>query len=111
MTGDNGRVMSNDPKYKTDPSQPMVFQIRIEGHLGDQWAGRLGELTITPEENGDTLLTGPIADQAALFGLLKKVRNLGMPLVSLQRIEPRPDVSSTSLEKEKRNEGKNTIHS
>jgi len=87
----------------------MVFQIRIDGRLGDQWEGWFGELTITLEENGDTLLTGPISDQAALFGLLRRVRDLGMPLVSLQRIEPRPDVSSTSLEKERRNERKNAI--
>jgi hypothetical protein len=94
--------MSNDPKQKSDPSQPMVYQIRIEGHLGDQWASWLGDLTIALEENGDTLLTGPLVDQAALFGLLKKVRDLGMPLVSVNRVELRkPDMSSTSLEKEK----------
>jgi len=80
----------------------MIYQIRIECHLDNQWADWFGGLTITLEENGDTLLTGPIADQAALFGLLKKVRDLGMPLVSLNRIEPgKPDMSSTSLEKEK----------
>jgi len=80
--------MSNDPKQKTDPNQPTVYQIRIEGHLGDQWANWFGDLTITLEENGDTLLTGPVVDQAALFGLLKKVRDLGMPLVALNRVEP-----------------------
>ena len=86
--------MSNDPKHKTDPSQPMIYQIRIECHLDDQWAGWFGDLTITLEENGDTLLTGPVVDQAALFGLLKKVRDLGMPLISLNRVEPgKPDMS------------------
>ena len=79
--------MSNDPKQKTDPSQPTIYQIRIEGHLDDQWKDWFGGLTITLEENGDTLLTGPIIDQAALFGLLKKVRDLGMPLASVNRIE------------------------
>ena len=80
--------MSNDPKQKTDPSQPMIYQIRIECHLDDQWTDWFGGMTITLEENGDTLLTGPVVDQAALFGLLKKIRDLGMPLVSLNRIEP-----------------------
>jgi hypothetical protein len=94
--------MSNDPKQKTDPSQPMIYQIKIESYLDDQWAGWFGDLTITLEENGDTLLTGPVIDQAALFGLLKKIRDLGMPLISIKRVGPgKPDVSSTSLEKEK----------
>ena len=80
----------------------MIYQIRIEGHLDDQWTDWFGGLTLTLEENGDTLLTGPIIDQAALFGLLKKVRDLGMPLVSLNRIETgKPDMSSTSVKKEK----------
>jgi hypothetical protein len=87
---------------KTDSGQPMIYQIRIEGHLDAQWTDWFSGLAVTLEENGDTLLTGPIADQAALFGLLKKVRDLGLPLVSLNRVEPgKPDILSTSLEKEK----------
>ena len=94
--------MSNNSKQKTDSSQPTIYQIRIEGHLDDQWTDWFSGLTIALEENGDTLLSGPIADQAALFGLLKKVRDLGMPLVSVNRIEPfKSDMASTSLEKEK----------
>jgi len=65
----------------------MVYQIRIKGHLGSGWTDWFGGLTITLEDNGDTLLIGPVVDQAALYGLLKKVRNLGMPLVSVNRIE------------------------
>ena len=68
----------------------MVYQIRIKGHLGCQWADWFGGLTITLEEDGDTLLTGPVVDQAALHGLLKKVRDLGMPLVSVSPVEPDP---------------------
>jgi hypothetical protein len=70
-----------DPK--TDPSEPMIYQIRIKGHLGSQWQDWFGGLTLTLEGNGETLLTGPVVDQAALHGLLKKVRDLGMPLVSV----------------------------
>ena len=65
-----------------------IYQIRVEGHLNLQWTDWFGGLTITLEEGGDTLLTGPVVDQAALYGLLKKVRDLGMPLVSVFRIEP-----------------------
>ena len=65
----------------------MIYEIRIKGHLGHQWTDWFGGLTITLEENGDTLLTGPVVDQAALHGLLKKVRDLGMPLISVMGIE------------------------
>jgi hypothetical protein len=79
--------MSNELDPKPDPGQPMVYQIRLKGHLGRQWTDWFGGLTITLEDNGDTLLTGPVIDQAALHGLLKKVRDLGLPLVSVNRID------------------------
>lgn len=65
----------------------MIYQIRIKGHLGQQWTDWFEGLTITLEENGDTLLTGPVVDDAALHGLLKKVRDLGMPLLAVNRLE------------------------
>jgi len=72
------------------------YEIRIKGPLDDQWADWFGVLTITLEEDGNTLLTGPVIDQAALYGLLKKVRDLGMPLLSVNRVKPEqehaPDV-------------------
>jgi hypothetical protein len=71
-----------------DLDQPMVYQIRLKGHLGPQWTEWFGGLTITLEESGETLLTGPVVDQAALHGLLKKVRDLGMPLISAIRVKP-----------------------
>jgi hypothetical protein len=79
--------MSSKCTSHIDPSQPMVYQIRIKGHLSRQWTGWFGGLTITLEENGETLLTGPMIDQAALHGLLKKVRDLGMPLLSVNRVQ------------------------
>ncbi len=64
------------------------MRLRIQGHLDDRWADWFEGLTITREDNGETRLTGPVVDQAALHGLLKKVRDLGVPLVSVNRIEP-----------------------
>ncbi len=80
--------MSNDINSEIDPGQPLVYQIRIKGHLGRQWTNWFGGLTITLEDNGETLLTGPVVDQAALHGLLRKVRDLGMPLLSVSCVEP-----------------------
>ena len=68
--------------------RPMVYQIRIKGHLGPRWADWFGGVTIALEDNGDTLLTCPVEDQAALHGLLRKVRDLGMPLISAVRVKP-----------------------
>ena len=74
--------------------QPVIYQIRLKGHLSRQWTSWFEGLTITLEEDGDTLLTGTVIDQAALHGLLKKVRDLGMPLLSVNSVGPsRQDVS------------------
>ena len=79
--------MSKNTTPQPEPLQPAVYQIRIKGQLDNQWADWFGGLTITLEDNGETLLTGPVIDQAALHGLLKKVRDLGMPLVSVNRVQ------------------------
>ena len=81
------KVMSNELELKSTPGQPVVYQIRLKGHLGSQWTDWFQGLTITLEDNGDTLLTGPVVDQATLHGLLKKVRDLGMPLLSVNRVQ------------------------
>ena len=82
------KVMPNELEPKPTPSQSAVYQIRLRGHLGHEWTNWFGGLLISLEANGDTLLTGPVVDQAALHGLLKKVRDLGMPLVSVSPVEP-----------------------
>ena len=80
--------MSETHDLSEDHYEPGLYEIRVKGHLDDRWADWFGGLTITLKDNGDTLLTGPIVDQAALFGLLKKVRDTGMALLSVNRIEP-----------------------
>ena len=80
--------MPKQPNSETGPSQSMVYQIRIKGHLDREWTDWFGGLTITLEDNGETLLTGPVVDQAALHGLLKRVRDLGMPLLSVICVDP-----------------------
>ena len=86
--------MLNKHNPEHDADQPMVYQIRIKGHLGRLWMDWFEGLTITLEKDGDTLLTCPVIDQAALYGILKKVRDLGVPLLSVNSVGPgRQDVS------------------
>lgn len=84
--------MSDKQPSQPEPDAPMddpvVYQIRLQGHLSPRWAERFDGLTITSVANGDTLLTGPVVDQAALHGLLRKVRDLGLPLLSVNRLPP-----------------------
>jgi hypothetical protein len=82
--------MSEALASSEDHYKPGLVEIRIKGHLAGRWADWFGGLTITLEDNGDTLLAGPVVDQAALHGLLRKVRDLGMPLLSVKRVEPGP---------------------
>lgn len=75
-------------KIDTHISNMKVYEIRIKGHLDERWAEWFEGMTIHLEGNGDTLLTGRVVDQAALHGLLKKVRDLGLPLLSVNSVEP-----------------------
>ena len=84
MTGHTrDRIMSNEINSESEKAQPLVYQIRIKAHLGREWTDWFEGLTITLEDNGETLLTGAVVDQAALYGLLRKVREVGMPLLSV----------------------------
>ncbi len=79
--------MSNNFKPKANLNQAIIYQIRLKGHLEHQWTDWFGDLTVTLEDNGDTLLTGPVVDQAALHGVLRKVRDFGMPLLSVNCVK------------------------
>ena len=80
--------MSDKQTFDEKQNQHQCYEIRLKGHLDDRWAEWFEGMTITLEDNGDTLLTGQVIDQAALHGLLKKVRDLGMPLVSVNCVDP-----------------------
>jgi len=80
--------MSETERATQDYDEPGLYEIRIRGHLSDRWVNWFEGLTLVLEENGTTLLTGPVIDQAALYGLLRKVRDLGVPLLSVNRVKP-----------------------
>ncbi len=90
---------------------PGLYEIRIKGRLDDRWADWFGGVKITLEANGNTLLIGPVVDQAALHGLLRKVRDLGMPLISVNQVDPKqanePDVNANTVHHRQQKE-KNT---
>ena len=78
--------MSATPVATEDHHEPGRYEIRIKGYLDNRWAAWFEGLTITALDNGETLLTGAVVDQAALHGLLRKVRDLGVPLLSVTRV-------------------------
>ena len=75
----------------------MLYEIRVEGHLGQEWTTWFDGFTITLEEHGRTLLRGAVADQAALHGVLRKIRDLGVPLLSVDRVASE-DTGQTRVE-------------
>ena len=80
--------MSTTPTSTEDYHEPGPYEIRIMGHLDDRWTDWFEGLTITREASGETLLSGQVADQAALHGILKRVRDLGLPLLSINPVDP-----------------------
>jgi hypothetical protein len=75
--------MSTDPQHN-----PGRYEIRLKGHLDSRWAAWFDGLSLTNSSDGTTIICGPVADQAALHGLLQKVRDLGLPLISITQAEP-----------------------
>jgi hypothetical protein len=82
--------MSNQPTSPGDRPEAGRYEIRLTGHLDGRWAARFDGLAVTAERGGTTVIAGPIADQAALHGLLQRVRDLGLPLVSVTRVDTDP---------------------
>ena len=80
--------MAHDIGSAGDAGEPGVYEIRVRGHLRREWTDWFGGLATVLEDGGDTLLIGPVVDQAALHGLIRKVRDLGLPLVSVSHIDP-----------------------
>ncbi len=80
--------MTNTIHSDTSLDQPAVYRIRIKGHLGPQWSDWFEGMVIRRVANGETTITGPVTDQAALHGMLRKVRDLGVPLLSITEVQP-----------------------
>ncbi len=68
--------------------EPGLYEIRIKGHLDDRWAEWFGDLTFTHESDGTTILDGPLTDQAALLGVLNRIRDLGLAIISVRCVGP-----------------------
>jgi len=93
--------MPDDPSPSPDPGQPTVYQIRLKGHLDDRWADWREGLSVTRKASGDTVLTVSVLDQAALHGLLRKLRDVGVSLVSINPAGPGQTGISSKEEKKR----------
>jgi hypothetical protein len=100
--------MGEPHRAAEDQHAPERYEIRLKGHLDDRWADWFAEMHITHASDGTTILTGPVADQAALHGLLRKVRDLGMPLISVLRADPTPASAPDCCTNTERNRSKKT---
>src|SRR3712207_9552408 len=98
--------MSEADAAADDQYQPDRYEIRIQGHLDARWVARFEGLSFTHESDGTTILSGPVVDQAALHGLLRKVRDLGLPLVAVSPIKPSSADTSEDTRSEERRVGK-----
>jgi hypothetical protein len=82
--------MSAPDASTEDHHEPRLYEIRLKGHLDARWTDWFEGLSLTHASDGTTMLSGPVVDQAALYGVLRKVRDLGLPLVSVIQVEPKP---------------------
>jgi hypothetical protein len=98
--------MTDEQRPKPDVKQRTVYQFRIKGHLGQQWMNWFEGLTVTLEEDDNTVLSGTVVDQSALHGILKKIRDLGMPLLAVNQVEPKYVEMKLSTNSVKRNRSK-----
>ena len=81
--------MSERDAAQGDHHRHSLYEIRLKGHLAQHWAEWFEGVTITLDGNGETLLSAPVIDQSALYGLLRKVRDLGLPLISVTQVDPK----------------------
>lgn len=93
--------MKNDSTPPSNKHHPKIYQLKVFGHLSSQWTDWFEGLIITLEEDGHTLLTGPIVDDAFLHGILKRVRDLGMPLISVNQVESNSEAREENIRYQK----------
>ena len=91
--------MSSRSSKKMDQDQAVVYQIKVKGQLEGEWRAWFGDVTIRQDQDGNTLISGPLVDQAALHARLRKVRDLSLTLISVMRLEPGPSDPSEPARK------------
>jgi hypothetical protein len=96
--------MTDEQQSNPEAHQRTVYQFRINGHFGQKWMNWFEGFTVTLEEDGNTVLSGTVVDQSALHGILKKIRDLGMPLLAVNQVEPKHvemKISTNSVKKKR----------
>lgn len=91
VNSDDRTTEPSNRRPAADHTPVQQYQIRVRGHLGSRWAAWFDGLSLTTDGDGTTVIRGPVVDQAALHGLLQKLRDVGVPLVALSELSPDPD--------------------